>query len=66
MTAPAMTKDEYEALAAQYLAALARRDMIVWSSHRSVWDVGASNGSVKRPAAPPAHLEDGLRAQSGK
>jgi hypothetical protein len=31
-----MTEDEYEALAAKYLAALANRDMIVWMGHRSV------------------------------
>jgi hypothetical protein len=55
-----MTDDNYEALAANYLTALARRDMIVWSGHRSVWDVGASNSSVKGSAAPapPDHLED--------
>jgi hypothetical protein len=43
----AMTDAEYELLAAKFLTALARRDMIVWMGHRSVWDVGASNSSVK-------------------
>jgi hypothetical protein len=47
-----MTEDEYEALAAKYLTALANRDMIFWRGHhRLVWDLGASNSSIKRSAA---------------
>jgi hypothetical protein len=47
-----MTEDTYQALAAKYLTALANRDMIFWRGHhRLVWDLGASNSSVKGSAA---------------
>jgi hypothetical protein len=45
-----MTNDEYEALAAKYLAALAKQDMMHFRRHRDVQELRISKDRITPPS----------------